>query len=314
MGIEAASPWSGLETALPLLRRRLNNCRITKEYGRLPVTWMVRSDRQILEVYQDAAYCFRLFERFWQGEMNEGCEIGWHPHVVRWDASKEKWQSFSAHDEDLNVLSECLATLRRHVDIRSVRTGWNYHSNALMNFFDCSKLVADGSAVPGCVNSRTEGSYYNWVGTPRTPYHPSQADFRRPAEPGETSLKILELPVMVRKLNFPLHAGRYLLRTGRALRRGHADLAEWQAAGWQGVLLTLGEGTFLDAAQQTLNEFGAGKMAVLATYFHSSDMTSPPTLETLIRNLDSLADLAERRGYTIVPCTLSSLASKLLNV
>jgi hypothetical protein len=295
--------WQGCVSGIPALRQRLQACRFVKTHGQPPITWLVRSDRQVYELYDDAAFCLRELEATWDQERRFGSEIGWHPHLYRWDERSRTWKSSLGGDDDLEMLADCIASLRQLTEIRAVRTGWIYHSNNLLSFFDRVGLTVDASAAPGCVH-KTEVSSYNWAGTPRWPYFPSRADYRRPATEGESSLGILEMPVLVRRLRHSLHVGRYCLRTMRAVRRWHFDAAEWESARWQGILVTMGTKPFREAAEQTLMLGLAEGTVFLTTYFHTDQLT-PKTLELFAQNLDSLAFLASQFGYSIVPSTLS---------
>jgi len=298
--------WKGYVLGIPSLRRRLLASRFGKRHGDLPITWLLRSDRQIYELYGDAAFCFRQFEPLWKKEIRLGSEIGWHPHLYRWSERQSEWQAYLGQDDDLDILHDCLTTFRQHADVRVVRTGWDYHSNQLMAFFDRAGLTVDASALPGCTHSRTEVGRYNWVGTPRSPYFPSQMDYRRPPTAGEPGLNILEIPALVRRLRFPLHLGRYLLRTARALRRGHTDLAEWETARWQGIRITMERAPFDDALQQALAEGQSEEDVYLTTYFHTDDLLSARRLELFARNLDGIMEMARRFDFALVPSTLSA--------
>lgn len=298
--------WQGYVQGISALRQRLSASRFGRQYGNLPITWLLRSDRQIYELYGDAAFCFRQFEPLWETEIRLGSEIGWHPHLYRWSEGHKKWVAYLGEDDDLDILAVCLASLRRHADVRVVRTGWDYHSNRLMAFFDRAGLAVDASALPGCTNSRTEVGRYNWVGTPRTPYFPSQVDYRRPPASGAPGLNILEIPAMVRKLRFPLQLGRFFLRSARALRRGHTDLTEWKTAGWQGIRITMDRASFYDALQQALTECLHNGDVYLSTYFHPDELLSARGLELFARNLDGIMETAARSGFALVPCSLSA--------
>jgi hypothetical protein len=298
--------WQGYASGIPALRQRLIACGFGRKYGNLPITWLLRSDRQIYEIYGDAAFCFRQFEPLWKKEMRLGSEIGWHPHLYRWSDRQKEWQAYLGQDDDLEILSDCLASLRQHADIRVVRTGWDYHSNRLMAFFDRTGLVVDASALPGCSNSRTEVGLYNWVGTPRVPYFPSQLDYRQPPVAGAPGLKILEIPAIVRRLRFPLHLGRYFLRIARALRSSRSELGEWETARWQGIRITMERAPFYDATQQALTECVHKEDVYLTTYFHTDDLLFPRRLELFARNLEGIMEMADRFGFALVPCTLSA--------
>ena len=71
---------------------------------------------------------------------------GWHPHLYRWSEKTNQWMPYLGFDDDIQILTECINSMRQHIEINAVRTGWDYNSNTLMRFFDEKKLVVDASA------------------------------------------------------------------------------------------------------------------------------------------------------------------------
>lgn len=299
--------WQGITVGICTLRQRLKETSFVSKYGRLPVTWLLRSDRQIYELYGNAAFCFRRFEDIWKSEHEHGSEIGWHPHLYRWDEHACQWMPYLAKDDDLEVLAECLNSLRQCTHIHAVRTGWDYHSNRLLGFFDREGICVDASAIPGSVLTGTW--LHDWRETPRTPYFPSKLDYRLPAESPEHALSILEMPVLVRSLSLPLHLGRYCLRNLRAIRSLHVGFTDWESVRWQGVMITKKCRAFYEAVQQTLAVPSEKENVFLTTYFHTDELLSSRSAERFVQNLENLSFLAEQIGYTIVPTTLSVAAS-----
>lgn len=303
--------WQGITVGIDVLRQRLKDTDFLSRYKQLPVTWLLRADRQIYELYGNAAFCFQHFEQIWKKELNHGSEIGWHPHLYRWSEHGCGWKSYLGCDDDLEMLKECLRSLRQHMNIYAVRTGWDYHSNGLMNFFDEQGLRVDASAIPGCTHSGTW--FYDWRGAMRTPFFPSKQDYRKRGVSPESSLKIIEIPVLVRKLDLPLHVLRYGIRNLRNLRATngnlHGYLSDWESARWQGMLLTSECRPFSEAIDQTLSTYSESEHAFLTTYFHTGDLLSSRLLERFICNLEILSSRAEKNGYMIVPTTLSTVAS-----
>lgn len=299
--------WQGIVAGIPVLRQRLAGTHFVAKYGQLPVTWLLRCDRQIYEIYGDPSFCFKRFERTWEGEQKYGSEIGWHPHLYRWDAYAGRWTEYLGKDDDLEVLAECLSGLRRCADVRTVRTGWVYHSNTLMKFFDKEGLFVDASAVPGTVQSGTW--FFDWRGAPRTPYRPSYSDYRRPAGSSERSLSIIEMPVLVRSLSLPLQLSRYCVRKLRAISGPGENLTDWESSRFQGLRVTSNPGQFCEAVEQTLVLSPEDKPTFLNTYFHTNELLSARSLERFISNLDNASRLAERAGRKLIPITLCVAAS-----
>jgi len=303
--------WQGITVGIDVLRQRMKDTYFLSRYKQFPVTWLLRADRQIYELYGNAAFCFQKFEHIWKNEHNHGSEIGWHPHLYRWNEQGCRWIPYLGCDDDVEILKECLYSLRQHTDICAVRTGWDYHSNRLMNFFDEQGLLVDASAIPDCTHSGIW--FYDWRGTVRTPFLPSKHDYRKRGVSPESSLKILEMPILVRRLNLPLHILRYGIRNLRNLRAISGSLqgylTDWESARWQGILLTSECKLFYEAAQQTLSAYSESEHVFLTTYFHTGELLSSSLVARFIRNWESLSSLAEKIGYTVIPTTLSTAAS-----
>lgn len=245
--------WRGVTEGIEILRRRLKNVSfLSTKYKKLPVTWLLRSDRQIYELYGNPAFCFQQFEDIWNKEYSYGSEIGWHPHLYRWYKKANQWIPNLGFDDDIQILTECINCLRQCADIYAVRTGWDYHSNRLMSFFDEQKLLVDASALPGCTQGG--GWFHDWSKTPRIPYFPSKFDYRHSEDSPENVLKIIEMPLLVRRLTPPLQMARYATRKLRTIKQNtHSCLVDWESAKWQGVRLATSESKpFIEAVQQTI--------------------------------------------------------------
>jgi hypothetical protein len=297
----ARDVWSGCRDGISALRKALAETGFCRTHGQLPVTWLLRADRQIAEVYGDAAYCWKTFAGLWEREVRLGSEIGWHPHLYRWRDGG--WFPYLHQTDDLEVLGDCLAALREHSRIRAVRTGWDYQSNRLLAFFDAHEIEVDASALPGCVWRVGSEIRYDWQGTRRQPYFPSKADYRSPGQP---SLAILSVPSLVRRLNLRKQCARYGLRAARALRSCClAPLTEWETARWQGVMMTYPNNMLREAAAQTM----AGRDTVfLTTYFHTTGL-APETISRFMENLDAILAMAEFSGYELIPMTLTGIGN-----
>ena len=55
------------------------------------ITWFLRSDDQINQLYGDPAWMVRNFMSLWKKLESEGDEIGWHPHLWRWNERIKSW-------------------------------------------------------------------------------------------------------------------------------------------------------------------------------------------------------------------------------
>lgn len=304
-GVPPDSIWHGLTDGVPALRRALDRSTFTQRHGQLPITWLLRSDRQILEIYEDAAFCYGRFMALWDHERSLGSTLGWHPHLYRWNDEAGKWDSYLHRGDEIEILETCLAALREQTPIRVVRTGWDYHSNTLMRLFDSSGLVADASPIPGSVQI---GGWWthDWEGTPRVPYHPSVADYRRPANPGEERLRILVLPTLVRELPLPQQLVRHLIRRWRARRSQRAP--SWGSARWRGQFITRMPQGFRAAARDWLERHAGAPVLHLVTYFHPDEILPAQGIRSFVENLEYLARVADRFGFRVVPVTLEEAA------
>jgi hypothetical protein len=299
--------WQALLARIPVLRQRLARSPFVSRHGALPLTWLLRADRQVLELHGDAAYYFRRFEPAARSEQAHGSEIGWHPHLYRWEESSGRWRSYLREDDDLEVLAESLEALRQLADVRGVRTGWDYHSNRLMAFFDSAGLLADASAIPGSVHGGD--GFHDWRGAPRQPYSPARSDYRRPAASPDSALRLVEMPVLARALSLPTHIARYGLRVYRALTKPGWSLPDWTSSAWQGVLVSRDSAAFSEAVRQTLTESANSGSVFLTTYFHLRELLSDTIQELLVHNLENVSARARHLGYSLRLTTLSAAAA-----
>ena len=307
------SLWGGISEGIEILRQHLMSSSLSNDLRSLPITWLLRSDRQIHEMYGDPAYCLTKFERIWDSERALNSELGWHPHLYRWNDEIGEWLPFLGACDDLQILSECLAALRQHCEITAVRTGWDYHSNDLMNLFDASGLKVDASALPGC--SQIGLWFYDWRSTGRDPYYPSKTDYRIPGNEDEESLSILEMPVLVRTLSHPFHQIRWVVRNLRGVwYQFDLRLLDWKSARWQGLMITGPRSAFRSAVEQTFQVFSGAPDIFLNTYFHTNELLIPEFLERLILNLGTIDRLSRERGIEVVPTTLTRSASMAQDV
>lgn len=147
------------------------------------VTWFLRADNQLSEVYGSAAWLHREFAPLWSELRDAGDAFAWHPHL------------YENNEPDYDD-ARCAAKLRRIHDelgmpFRAVRIGEGRHGNALMAALSELGLRVDCSAFPG--RARNDAARrFDWSATPAQPYHPSASDYR---VPGADPLPIIELPL-----------------------------------------------------------------------------------------------------------------------
>jgi hypothetical protein len=177
--------WTSIER-LPALKEvfeRLDVC----------VTWFVRADNQLMDVYGTAAYLLLDHNALWSRVVGPEDELGWHPHVYRWCGETRRY--VREHDsarfvDKLNAAHSDLVS--QGYRFASARIGDAYHCNATMQAIEDLGLRVDSTAIPG--RKRDDGSrVFDWAPTPNRPYHPSRADYR---VPGATDRReLLEVPM-----------------------------------------------------------------------------------------------------------------------
>ena len=163
-------------------------------------TWFVRMDAQIESLYGHAAFVFERYGSELRALAAEGHEIGWHPHSYLRDGAG--WRQNTSPASVRGEL-ERFAPVVRDYGIKSVRTGWGFHTNETMRALSDAGFLVDSSAIPR-PKYAWESSEKDWETTPLAPYFPSNADYRVPGEP---HLPILEVPLSVTEVAAPYDGG-----------------------------------------------------------------------------------------------------------
>ena len=223
--------WKGMTEGIPALKAGLRG--VTDAAGHEPIfTWLLRADEQILQLEGAYAWALRTHRKLLASLQESGDELGWHPHFWRRASPQARWVQ---ELEDVDWQIEMLR--RAHADVatgfagppKSVRMGWAYHNNRTYRALEDLGLTVECSAIPGYRTltrraSATRENLFDWYSTPRAPYWPSRADYRRPAREGEASCRLLEVPSFV-STSLP-----WALASGVQLARKTGDGAQvWQA-------------------------------------------------------------------------------------
>jgi len=295
--------WQGIEQGIASFRQALL-AKVAARLQRLPITWLLRSDRMILEVYDDAAYCFKTFEKIWQAELQSGNELGWHPHLFRWNDAGNSWDAYLDKDDDIEVLEHCLTELRRHFDVNSVRTGWTYCSNRIMHLFDRRHLKIDVSAIPH--SKLAEWWHYDWSGTSPRAYFPSRDDYRVTSNEVGKNLQIVELPVLAFRLNPAWHAARFGFKNLKAIYKSDHAFLSWKNTQYRGCLITHSSATFQAAVKQQLfNGLHNTDPIFVNTFFHADELLRTESLTHFITNLNFIDAFANANQLELVATTLT---------
>lgn len=183
--------WEGIKKGIPLLIDILKKYR--DSWGNpFKVTWFVRVDNQIKEVYGDSAYLLTKYNDLWKKRLENGDEIGWHPHLYR--RFGNKWVQETRQIHISKILEESHgAMIKKGFSPISSRIGEAFQSNEIMLKLCKMGLKIDSTAMPGRVRIDSERSI-DWSDTPQNPYNPSNTNYRLPAK-GNDKIDILEVPM-----------------------------------------------------------------------------------------------------------------------
>jgi hypothetical protein len=184
--------WKGIDEGLPPFLEKIEN--FNDSYGGKPkVTWFVRADKELFDVYGDYNYLFARYSIFLNRQLKAGDEIGWHPH-------ENKMENLVSAHEALKPIDKKFV---------SVRVGNSFHSNDFMSAFSKWGFEIDSTALPGRIRNDSE-RVLDWQDTPEEPYFPSASDYRLP---GGDAGKIMEIPfsmIKTRSSKDPNPLKRYL--------------------------------------------------------------------------------------------------------
>ena len=168
-------------------------------------TWFLRADEQIRQLQGEYGWFVQSQPTLLRSLQESGDELGWHPHFWRCDTESGAWfQEIEDVAWQVDMLHRAHRDLTTRLPgaLKSVRMGWSYHNNGTCAALEALGIAVDLSAIPGLRTltrrppARGE-NLFDWHSTPRAPYRPSQADYRRPARGRETSHRLLEVPSFV---------------------------------------------------------------------------------------------------------------------
>jgi len=251
----------------------------------IKVTFLVRSDSCMQETFGEYAYCAKSSYGFLDALRSKGHEIGWHPHFWRW---AERWV---AELKDSGFIRDCLVkgfnSLSDLFEITSVRTGWDYMSNEVMETLESLGIRADFSAIPGTkYHEASRGISSDWLGTPSRFYFPSREDYRRPAAGATPSFKVLEMPLTLTK---PPQLVRWVRPTIDRYYRAARMPTPYQA-------MNIAKHPVFNknGFERILTDEGLDDARYILTYFHPSDVTG--------RGLFSMRHLQNNVRYLLTRC------------
>jgi len=192
-------PLLGLEklfTLMPPLRDQIASI----VGGPVNLTWYLRMDPQIVDVYGSSTALVEMYGREFAELQAAGDEIGLHIHCWRW---KGQWIEDNA---DVDWLEHCAdVSLRGYLEAfgqpcPANNNGDHFMSNRLSRQLDDAGLVADLTIEPGLRAQRTmvpSEVATGWLPDTRTvptsAYRPARSDFRTPDPSRTDGMVILPL-------------------------------------------------------------------------------------------------------------------------
>ena len=306
--------WRGVREGIPRAREIADG--IQDDFGNpVRITWCVRSDLQMKEIYGDCAWPYAEFRDLWQSLADRGDEIAWHPHLWRWSDEHGCWYQ---EIEDETWIRDCLqqghAALCSHMGRAPItsRMGWEFHNDTTMQAIDELGIEVDFSAVPGRFTPGSAdhlGSVFNchvdWRNTPEKAYTPSASDYRRGPTAGEEALAIMELPMST--------FGSRVLSIAARLRRAA------KAKGWDRLkqlygatnantaslkaYITTHPYVFSRLVRANVSEAKRNGQAFLVTAFHGDEMLRITRPSTRLHNGAHLLDnMRLLRGHSQREC------------
>lgn len=163
---------------------------INQNLGSVPITWFVRIDNQIAHFWGSPLYLLNKYEDFWSYVKSLGHEIGWHPHLYKWD---EHNSTFEIETNILNA-QKLLKTIHNllkmdGVKLKSFRNGEGWQHPILFDLIEEFGFCVESSVIPGRIVA--EEPLKSWVNAPNHTYFPSKNNL---AEVG-LSRSMLECPM-----------------------------------------------------------------------------------------------------------------------
>ncbi len=275
--------WRGVREGI--LRAREIADGINDDFGnQAKITWCVRSDLQMQEIYGDCAWPYAEFSDLWESLAERGDEIAWHPHLWRWSGEHGCWYQ---EIEDEGWMRDCLyqghEALSTHMGnpLTTSRMGWEFHNNITMRQVNDLGIKVDFSAVPGRFTPGHRdkwGSIFNcyvdWRDTPERPYMPSVSDYRRETKAEERALGVTELPMSTFRSRL-LGIGAHLRRAAKA--KGGDRLKQLFSVSNAGTAslkayITVHPYIFSRLVAAKINEAKEDGYAFLVTAFHADEV------------------------------------------
>ncbi|KAB2946781.1 MAG: hypothetical protein MPEBLZ_01918 [Candidatus Methanoperedens nitroreducens] len=254
------------------------------------ITWFLRSDQQINIQWNDWCYPVREYISLWNEQIKSGDEIGWHPHLWRYDELKNIWyQEINDNDWISSCLENGYHEISKLFRINSVKMGWCFHKNYTMNLVDSFGIKYDLSAIPGLMNSGNTCNIYDWKNTSADPYFPSKKDYRIRDDNPSNNHNIMEIPIT----NYTVP---FFWRIFISKRNMAANIAKHPIF-----------------FRNIFNNIIWNQESLLNTYFHPCDIGEKDRLFSLNnfeRNLNNIIEIARKKKLEVVFITPQEFGEK----
>ncbi len=301
--------WRGVEEGISLYKELISD--LKDSAGNEPkTTWLLRVDEQVKTIKGDYTWVLKRYERGLKALEADGDELGWHPHFYKYDKEGKVWfQEVNDSAWQVEMLDEAYRAYQAAFPGRakSVRMGWDFHNGATMKKLSELGVKAEFSALPGLrtnmpIGTKRVYNIFDWYISPRNPYFPSSADYRRGSRGDEKPLDILEIPIFISpSLMWGLISGAQFARKMknpsalmRALRRPSYFI---NITGKPKLFAPLLH--HLDGALRRIDN----QSFFFASYFHADELldnkSSLYSRYNLRDNLASIIRICEMRGHSV---------------
>jgi hypothetical protein len=249
----------------------------------------------------------------WAGLVRDGDALGWHPHLYRWSKEHQQWVSALTDRDLIQEWPEIVKDIGDRFPTDVARTGWDHHSNETMAQFHRLGVRIDLSGLPGQVlYNFTDAPVpwtYDWKPTTEAPYFPSETDYRRPAAPGERSLRTLEAPISLTPLRPWMAVAKTCYHRLMALRHRRHGIspAYFPYLSADSRRITEPNNLVTPGIRQKAHLAAQAARARYTTYFHPDEFKDARAIHNCAENLRALTAECERLGVSFEYITASEL-------
>jgi len=281
-------PWRGYEGACRyFVELREQFARVT--HSPVHFAWHYRVDPQIEETYGSADWVFTHYSKQLENLIEQGDEIGLHPHAYRWETGIHNWIEDLGNQEWVNHCVETAFDSYKKLFARncdSFRFGAYWMSNETLDLVERLGARFDLTVEPGLhlkkrffPNQFYSDGVPSHEGAPHHPYRPSKKDFRKPDPVREDGIWMI-----------PLSTGKVTYRHGR-LETAYKKLFKPSELKPRLITLNLGRGN--NGFRAVMNELIASLESPYLAMVVRSDVcgdrpADPVHTENLKKNIDYL--------------------------